>query len=501
MRAFLGTKTRLIAVAGIALMATACLPYFGGNQHLVAKPGTGSNVRLIWNQAFDRDPGDTIAYYELTVDGTVVDTVLAPATNCTMSGLASGTTYSFSVTAYSNHDGATEWSGAIGGAYEMFGRLSTSITTPDGAIVAGTPACTDGDADADGDRLPNWAETNTGTFADEASTGTNPNLADTDGDGMSDGDETLGTLDGLDLPRLGAKPTHKDLALEFDWFDDNAEPATCGTHSHRPTPAIITAVSDAFADSPMTNPDGSTGVHLIADYGQGGPFTGGNLVADADGNMNVTFDSNGMGFGGTEFVDTKNANFASNRSGYFHYVLMPHRYNNGPSSGVAELPGDDTIVSLSCWGATSNVANTIMHEVGHNLNLRHGGFEHTNYKPNYNSVMNYRFQFPGIDTTCDAGGDGVLDYSRGTRITLDESSLSEAAGVCGSTFIDWNDDGYVDSGLALNLNPAYDSVLGILSDSNDWATVSFAGLGDTDGARVVPPEVVVEQAVPDSAKR
>ena len=68
---------------------------------------------------------------------------------------------------------------------------------------------------------------------------------------------------------------------------------------------------------------------------------------------------------------------------------------NSNSSGQAELPGDDLIVSLQCFGSTSNVANTIMHELGHNLGLHHGGNVDANYKPNYNSVMNYRFQFPG----------------------------------------------------------------------------------------------------------
>src|SRR4029079_841121 len=216
--------------------------------------------------------------------------------NCTMTGLASSTAYAFSVTAYSNHGSGTEWSGVIGDPYAALGRLSTTFTTPAGSAVAGTEACTNGDTDTDGDRLPDWAETDTGTFVDEGSTGTDPNVADTDGDGINDGDETLGTLGGLNLPAMGANPTHKDLAMEFDWFDDNADPGTCSAHSHRPTPAIVSAVSAAYANSPITNPDGTTGVHLIADYGQGAPFTGGNLIADADGQINVTFDASGLGF-------------------------------------------------------------------------------------------------------------------------------------------------------------------------------------------------------------
>ena len=65
---------------------------------------------------------------------------------------------------------------------------------------------------------------------------------------------------------------------------------------------------------------------------------------------------------------TRQPIFAANRNGYFHYVLLPHRYNtNSNSSGQAEVQGDDLIVSLYCANSNTNVANTIMHEVGHNL--------------------------------------------------------------------------------------------------------------------------------------
>ena len=41
-----------------------------------------------------------------------------------------------------------------------------------------------------------------------------------------------------------------------------------------------------------------------------------------------------------------------------------------------------------------------MHELGHTLNLRHGGFEDDNCKPNYISVMNYDNQ-DGINRWAD----------------------------------------------------------------------------------------------------
>ena len=85
---------------------------------------------------------------------------------------------------------------------------------------------------------------------------------------------------------------------------------------------------------------------------------------------------------------------------------------------------------------------TLMHELGHNLNLQHGGSDDINCKPNYISVMNYDLQFgipqnPGSGQGQDLNGDGtleIIDYSpprtpagRGNApvATLIESSLSD----------------------------------------------------------------------------
>ena len=44
-------------------------------------------------------------------------------------------------------------------------------------------------------------------------------------------------------------------------------------------------------------------------------------------------------------------------------------------------------------GTLDQQSGTFMHEFGHNLNLRHGGRDNTNCKPNYASVMSYPLQF------------------------------------------------------------------------------------------------------------
>lgn len=229
--------------------------------------------------------------------------------------------------------------------------------------------------DSDGDRLMNCVETDTGHFVGATSTGTSPADPDTDDDGLSDGDEVLGTLSGLNLAAFGTSPVHKDILIEYDWFDDSLG---CGAHSHRPTAQIVNVTKDIFANANVANPDGVNGINVVQDYGQGGVLVGGNLIHDADGEITD-------GLGG-QFTDYKAANFLSSRLGYFHYVILPHYLSDAGHSytGLGEIRGDDFIVALFCYyNVSSTVASTIVHELGHNLGLRHGGDDDCNYKPNY----------------------------------------------------------------------------------------------------------------------
>jgi hypothetical protein len=296
---------------------------------------------------------------------------------------------------------------------------------------------------------------------------------------------------------MGTNPLKQNILLEYDWMNDSVG---CGAHSHQPTQAIVDRVSAAFAAAPNVNPDGSTGIAMIHDFGQGGAFSGGNLLSGT----NVT-----GGVNGANFQSRKSTGFASNRNGYFHYVILPHEYTDSPgSSGQAELPGDDLIVSMGCFGSLENTSNTIMHELGHNLLLRHGGFENCNWKPNYNSVMNYRFQFPGIDTSCNAvgssGESNTIDYSHGARIALNENNLNENQGTCGATAIDWNFSGGIQTGVSFDLNQTDEdpgpgtgvdnagcaATLTTLTDSDDWASIVLTGLSDADGRPLRPYEVI-----------
>lgn len=359
--------------------------------------------------------------------------------------------------------------------------------------------------DADADRL---------SGCEESALQLDPSNADTDGDGLSDGNEVLGTLAGLDLPALGVDPRRKDILLEYDWYVDASEAGSTAhcpastSHSHRPLQASLDIVTAMFADAPVSNPDGTTGINIIHDVGQGAPFTGGSQVFDPDGDGILPGDTYSAQFDAHYSLD-----FAQNRRGYFHYVLLPHRYlapDNGLAySGIAELTDgqmrDEFIVSLYCQRSVRNVAHTIAHELGHNLGLHHGGDDDCNHKPNYNSIMNYRYQFPGVDIDCDVLADeGPADFSSGNRAVLDENALDERTGVCGGVPFDWNGANGIEPLVQADINAQAalqpvlcGGVLSVLSDHDDWsnAVIDMTPTG-TEQGNVPPPDFDIVKCPP-----
>ena len=165
-------------------------------------------------------------------------------------------------------------------------------------------------------------------------------------------------------------------------------------------------------------------------------------------------------------------------------------------------------------GSMIQQRGTFMHELGHNLGLRHGGGDSTKGKPNYLSVMNYFFQLDGLD--CGAAGICV-DFSHQELPPLNEDDLDETVGIGGaanrgtamrngsasevrriadaSGAIDWNnDDDTTDTGLVFDLNgdnlPIPGAVPGsIFAGFNDWANLVFKGgsIG-APGAGAPPPQ-------------
>ena len=97
----------------------------------------------------------------------------------------------------------------------------------------------------------------------------------------------------------------------------------------------------------------------------------------------------------------------------FRYALKESQDSDCAPGGQGEIGGNDFVVfnsdnaGFTKEGVFWPGGQTFMHELGHNLGLLHGGFQNRNHKPNYVSLMNYRYSF----TLQEAGGDGYLDFS------------------------------------------------------------------------------------------
>ena len=328
---------------------------------------------------------------------------------------------------------------------------------------------------------------------------------DSDGDGLLDEWETSGVTidpdgDGpvppqfINLPAMGADPNKPDVFLQIDWMQDQ-------THTHALTSAAIKKVVDAFAASPYVSPTNSVGINLHVDEGPSSimNFATNSTWGSLSRAQSLTH-VNSLGTGSYDwsaFQAIKDANFTpTGRTPIFHYVISAHNYDSTTSSGISRgIGASDLIVSLGSFtngvGTDNEQAGTLMHELGHNLGLRHGGGDDTNYKPNYLSIMSYGFQITGLIKN---GVGGNFDYSRSALGSLNESNLNEPTGISAPGYgtrhfcsgvgfvavndaggaIDWNCNGVTtDSGVQYDVNG--DTAQSSLSGFNDWANVKFKG--------------------------
>jgi hypothetical protein len=318
--------------------------------------------------------------------------------------------------------------------------------------------------------------------------------SDSDGDGLLDVWEYYGmdvNADGiidLDLRGLGASMWHKDVFVEVDAMVDRA-----------PTTATLNRVVTAFADAPIGNRDGVNGIalHLQRDE-MALPLIDFPHAPDAWPSAFVATKATRFGTP-AERASGNWANIRTAKLDAFRYCIFGNSHGGDSSSGYAETPGNDFMVTLGLWtvvgGTSDQQAGTFMHELGHTLNLYHGGGDSLNFKPNYHSVMNYLWSTPNLWYT-NVKSSWVLDYSHGTFPPLDESALDESTGIGGhighyvkvkgilspvyegpAAFslvgVDWNEDGdYFDSNISrdLNANGTFDT----LRDHNDWGHLRYA---------------------------
>ena len=327
--------------------------------------------------------------------------------------------------------------------------------------------------DSDGDDIPDdWEK----------------NGYDADGDGAID----------IDLKALGAHPLRPDVFLELDVMQGL---------TNNPTAAVWNAFTNAFANAPIINPATDNGINVILDTSGNVPFW-------------QTID-----FGGTEdalhrrFNTLKNNGFnEATRGRIYHYCIWGNMRPNG-SSGISDVNwgsgGDDCIVSfddfVGAFQTVQSMAETLMHEFGHNLDQRHGGGDHTSYNPTYNSVMSYSWQLRTGRTNAwrrncpvyaplfyqqnaalevngaipGAWAGPTIDFSEGMGRSLVENNLNEPTGLYNGNAVDWNMDGdSTDAAASRNLQGPYQGGTCIatnpgandtLTDFSNWANLFFAG--------------------------
>lgn len=360
---------------------------------------------------------------------------------------------------------------------------------------------------------------------------------DLDQDGIPDYAELEGaTFSGMSLYDLGARVGRKDIFIELDYMASSDEGITPRREALEKVVSAFAAkdiavhfdVGDLFDQAEGVNPENF-------DLG------GGNEVPFLNG---IDFSPNADDSRG-DFYEIKRSNMSLSRLTVFHYMLMANSLNasgaQGPG-GRAELAGNDAIISLGNWGLNSldeeskNIlintqSSVIMHELGHNLNLRHGGVDDVNYKPNYVSVMNYLYSQLGLPIIGSNEGDRyyfdrnerygtyncnrypmtnplwgdyrnfIIDYSS-EFTSLDEAKIYERDGLGfpGSNNVDFDCDSNNSETLSwFDIN--YSRSIEKLEQGSDWDRINLKFQQYIQGdfsARLKVPEPSDLSLVPDN---
>lgn len=283
---------------------------------------------------------------------------------------------------------------------------------------------------------------------------------------------------GPEMQAMGVDPCRKTVAVQLDYMVRPVQAAidtVVASFDAAPVPAVLPCPYLGFPLKP-------SGVKLVIDVKNQIPFQSWLNFTQS---FPMTFDY------------VKAAFFDPNRALYFHYGIFAHDILPSSSiSGAGEIFGQNFMVTLGEWpnGGTANEqAGTIMHELGHNLGLDHGGPDAVNFKPNYLSVMNYAFQVTGIVSLTPNGGNVTrFDYSRQALSPLNESALVETLPLASSNNVtrwacpdgkhvdfgvinsplDWNCDSAADT-LKISVDINNDTRLEVLTGSNDWANLRY----------------------------
>lgn len=219
------------------------------------------------------------------------------------------------------------------------------------------------DVDSDGDNLEDGQELLTYQ--------TDPNDEDTDNDGLSDYAEIHG--DGL---LEDADPLKRDILVEMDYM-----------RGDRPSQSEIERVEQEYANAPIENPDGSSGINLVIEVDdeleQGGPTDS----DDLDQLMDDNFDHEDRGvFYGVAVQDAE-----TNDEEVFGFSRSEQ--DNGQFVFMVDGKNDEDFVD----GSTGYL---ISHELGHSVGLSSLDYRGIDSQDvpydEYNSVMSYNSEVTAV---------------------------------------------------------------------------------------------------------
>lgn len=248
------------------------------------------------------------------------------------------------------------------------------------------------------------------------------------------------------------------IYVELDWMED-------GTHSHKPSQAVIDRIVQTFAAAGHT-------IHIEV----------GNAIPHQN---SIAVSGSPSASPGVQSIMAQHFNHSGDSR--YYYSIWGHDYNSSGSSGIADLPGRVHLVTLGSFpgqtGTFSHQVGTFIHEFGHNLGQRHGGADHNHYKPNYLSVMNYHYQLGGIGPTLlakgfsnTASGFDDFSYSHGLMNSLNEASLNENIGLGLGRSVDWDCNGTLSSSVAKDIQASnHCGAAGsqsVISDFDNWTSMS-----------------------------
>jgi uncharacterized repeat protein (TIGR01451 family) len=294
-------------------------------------------------------------------------------------------------------------------------------------------------------------------------------------EGLPEGTCMDGFDNGLDGLQDGADPDCDGV------FNTPGSGEFLDTSVEDPPPLVGGARScgDTIDNDGVNGADGADLTCLVGDQLGGSANWGGNEVPALN-NCNLDSAFYFTKTGRVGFLQVQPPNFDPDRASVFRYAISTQSRAGCGSGGQAEIGGNDFIDHNHDGG-------TIMHELGHTLNLHHGGDDDSNCDPNYISIMNYDHQF-GIPRV---RGGTIIDYSpprinmatasRGAAplTNLDETDLDETS-AAGPVVLDVSDN---QNRLVYSVMPAGSATFRKLP-SNLNAAVDWNADGDTNDTGV-----------------